>query len=352
MKILPFYCIAAAQLLISACERIPAQPPAPSRSSKRAATLRLRSCAKGRTATHHAQPPPGLFRLVHYPSPVGALAAYVSVAPADGQRRPAIIWLVGGFSNGIGEVAWEPGPRQKRSICVGLSRGGSPHDVPLAPRWERQSWIQRTFYGEVDDVLSAIDYLRKLEIVDPERIYLGGHSTGGTLALLAAECGVKVRAIFAFGPVEDVAGYGPDVLPFDTAKPRELELRAPNAGSPGFKYRPSSWKERVAARTLPVFARWLDYRIPTLSAFCRSAARTTSAHSLRSIAFWPGRSWRIGARRPIFRSPKRSLPMRSQAQSPNLSSNATRTRWAAATAAPSRRAIAPASPRIPASGAR
>jgi dipeptidyl aminopeptidase/acylaminoacyl peptidase len=43
------------------------------------------------------------------------------------------------------------------------------------------------FYGEVDDVLAAHDYLSRQPYVDPKRIYPGGHSTGGTLALLTAE---------------------------------------------------------------------------------------------------------------------------------------------------------------------
>ena len=29
------------------------------------------------------------------------------------------------------------------------------------------------------------------------------------------------------GPVDDVSGYGPEYLPFDTSKPREVELRSP-----------------------------------------------------------------------------------------------------------------------------
>src|SRR5262249_35519687 len=60
------------------------------------------------------------------------------------------------------------------------------------------------------------------------RIYLGGHSTGGTLVLLVAECSDRFRAVFSFGPVEDVTGYPaqyrPPVNPSDA---REIELRSP-----------------------------------------------------------------------------------------------------------------------------
>jgi dienelactone hydrolase len=83
------------------------------------------------------------------------------------------------------------------------------------------------FFGEVDDVLAAADYLAQQDFVDPRRIYLGGHSTGGTLALLAAASTDRFRAVFSFGPIADVAGYGAEVLPFDAASKRERDLRAP-----------------------------------------------------------------------------------------------------------------------------
>lgn len=83
------------------------------------------------------------------------------------------------------------------------------------------------FYGEVDDVLAAADYLAKQDFVDTNRIYLGGHSTGGTLALLAAERPNHFRAIFSFGPVSDVRVYGQENLPFDISDRIEATLRAP-----------------------------------------------------------------------------------------------------------------------------
>src|SRR5437667_549581 len=83
------------------------------------------------------------------------------------------------------------------------------------------------FLGEVDDTLAAADFLAKQDFVDPTRIYLGGHSTGGTLVLLAAASADRFRAVFSFGPVDDVSGYGADNLPFPLSDRRELDLRAP-----------------------------------------------------------------------------------------------------------------------------
>ena len=83
------------------------------------------------------------------------------------------------------------------------------------------------FLGEVDDVLAAVDYVAALPYVDPTRVYLGGHSTGGTLAMLVAESSDRFRAVFSFGPVADVRGYPPQFIHHDKSQPRESELRSP-----------------------------------------------------------------------------------------------------------------------------
>jgi acetyl esterase/lipase len=68
-----------------------------------------------------------------------------------------------------------------------------------------------------------------LDYVDPEHIYLGGHSTGGTLALLVAEYSDRFRSVFSFGPIADISKYGTDsvFLPFETSIPNELKVRSP-----------------------------------------------------------------------------------------------------------------------------
>jgi len=51
-------------------------------------------------------PPRNVLQSVKYNSPIGDLAAYITPSPQDGKRHPAIIWIIGGFSNGIDETAW------------------------------------------------------------------------------------------------------------------------------------------------------------------------------------------------------------------------------------------------------
>jgi len=172
-------------------------------------------------------PPPNLFRQTFYPSKIGPLSAYVSPPPRDALKHPAIVWIFGGFDNSIGETAWERAPSENDQSASAFREAGILMMYPSLRGGNMNPRFPEGLYGEVDDVVAAAVYLQHQPGVDPERIYLGGHSTGGTLALLVAEHTNLFRAVFAFGPVSDVGGYGQDNLPFDVSSQRELDLRAP-----------------------------------------------------------------------------------------------------------------------------
>jgi dienelactone hydrolase len=172
-------------------------------------------------------PPPQLFRLVRYESPAGKMAAYLSVKPKDGKKHPAIIWIVGGFSNSIGSTPWTERSAENDQSASAFRKAGIVMMYPSFRGGNDNPGFKEGFYGEVDDVLAAADFLAKQDFVDPDRIYLGGHSTGGTLALLAAECSDRFRAVFSFGPAADVVQYGKDTVPFDPTDKMERALRAP-----------------------------------------------------------------------------------------------------------------------------
>jgi dipeptidyl aminopeptidase/acylaminoacyl peptidase len=173
------------------------------------------------------EPPPGLFRVVHYDSPAGKLAAYLSPPPGDGKQHPAVIWLHGGFSNSIGETAWEKAPPKNDQSGSAFRKAGIPMMYPSLRGGNDNPGFKEGFFGEVDDVLAAREYLAGQDMVDPTRIYLAGHSTGATLALLTAASTDRFRAVFAFGPADDASGYSAKDLPFDTKGEREFELRSP-----------------------------------------------------------------------------------------------------------------------------
>jgi dipeptidyl aminopeptidase/acylaminoacyl peptidase len=174
-----------------------------------------------------ATPPGGLFELVHYAAPAGNLAAYVTPAPSSKERLPAIVWAVGGFDNSIGADLFSAGPSDNDQSASAFREAGIVLMLPSFRGGNANPGQFEELYGEVDDFLAAVDYVRGLPYVDPERVYIGGHSTGGTLVLLAAAMSDRFRAAFAFGPVESAQGYGQQRAPFDTSSPLEWRARAP-----------------------------------------------------------------------------------------------------------------------------
>jgi dipeptidyl aminopeptidase/acylaminoacyl peptidase len=215
--------------------------PAPSASTSGSSSQRAPSLKEARAAFASelvpragerepvAIPPPKVFQLVRYPSAAGQLAAYLTPDPGDGKRHPAIVWITGGDCNSIGDV-WSPQDPTNDQSASAYREAGIVTLFPSLRGGNDNPGKKEAFLGEVDDVLAAAEHLAKQPYVDPARIYLGGHSTGGTLVLLVAEYSDRFRAVFSFGPVEDVAGYGDaEFLPFDLSKAsnREIEVRSP-----------------------------------------------------------------------------------------------------------------------------
>lgn len=179
-----------------------------------------------RDGTTPPTPPEGVFDLIRYPAPPGALSAYLTPRPATPGKHPAIIWMTGGDSNTIGDV-WSPQPPDNDQSAAAYREAGIVAMFPSLRGGNDNPGVREAFYGEVQDILASADYLATLDYVDPQRIYLGGHSTGGTLALLVAESDPRFRATFAFGPVYDVSVYGPEMLPVAMDDAREIRLRSP-----------------------------------------------------------------------------------------------------------------------------
>jgi dipeptidyl aminopeptidase/acylaminoacyl peptidase len=156
------------------------------------------------------------------------MAAYLSAAPRDGRKRPAIVWIFGGFDNGIGETAWEPASPDNDQSARAFRQAGVITLYPSVRGGNRNPGFKEGFLGEVEDVIAAAQWLATQPGVDPKRIYLGGHSTGGTLALLtAASTSSLFRAVISFGPIDDIRGYGQENLPFDVGSREEVLLRSP-----------------------------------------------------------------------------------------------------------------------------
>lgn len=172
------------------------------------------------------QPTGPEFALIRYQSPVGPLAAYVTPDPGDGKRHPAIVWIAGGDNNSIGDV-WSAQDRSNDQSASGFRQAGVVMMFPSQRGGNDNPGKREGFYGEVDDVLAATDHLTTLPYVDPDQIYLGGHSTGGTLAMLVGACSDRYRAVFALGPVSAAGLYGGEFVYCDPTNKEEMRLRSP-----------------------------------------------------------------------------------------------------------------------------
>ncbi len=168
-------------------------------------------------------------RLVHYPSAVGPLAALLSAVPADGRRHPAMIWITGGDATTIDDSVWNADPPGNDQTARQYREAGIVTLYPSLRGGNNNPGHREGYFGEVDDVLAAAGWLAAQPGIDPQRIYLGGHSTGATLVLLVAESSPRFRAVFAFGPAADPAEHQRQNVPLDATNKREMALRRPVA---------------------------------------------------------------------------------------------------------------------------
>lgn len=172
-------------------------------------------------------PPANLFLKTKYKSPAGQLSTYLTPDPKDGKKHPAIIWITGGDCNSVDDDIWHDAPPNNDQTASAYRKAGIVMMFPALRGGNDNPGVREAYYGEVDDILAAADFLAQQPYVDPQRIYLGGHSTGGTLVLLTGEFSDRFRAVFSFGPAADVSNYPPQFKQFDTSNRKEVELRSP-----------------------------------------------------------------------------------------------------------------------------
>ncbi|MFZ6640463.1 alpha/beta hydrolase family protein [Undibacterium sp. TC4M20W] len=173
--------------------------------------------------------PDNVFQSVRYQSSVGALSALLTPDPKDGKKHPAIIWITGGDSNSIdGASLSRVKPRANDQSAAAYRKAGVVMMFPSLRGGNDNPGKHEANFGEIDDVLAAADYLAQQPWIDPARIYLGGHSTGGTLVLMVAEASKRFRAVFSFGPVANLRDYG-NMIPvnFEKLSYAEQLVRAP-----------------------------------------------------------------------------------------------------------------------------
>jgi alpha/beta superfamily hydrolase len=170
-------------------------------------------------------PPATQFVPMGYQSGALRLRAFVTPDPGDGGKQPLMVWLTGGDTNSLGEF-WAEGDAANDQSASAFRKAGMAMLFPALRGGNDNPGQREYFWGEVQDVAAAMLQAAQLPYVDASRIYLGGHSTGATLALLTAAAGLPVQGVFAFGPVDDVGGYDWPVK-WSLLPAEEKRLRSP-----------------------------------------------------------------------------------------------------------------------------
>lgn len=162
-------------------------------------------------------------RFIHeisYPSEGRSLRGWVYIPNDDRTTpRPALIFCHGGFAADANDM-----------MCVEPFLNGDY--VVMGPAWRGESGNPGDFelmLGEVDDAANAARWLAKQSYIDPEHIYMFGHSVGGGISSLVALLDdVPIRHSGSSGGLyfpQIFEAWSPDITPFQFKNQLECKMR-------------------------------------------------------------------------------------------------------------------------------
>ena len=151
------------------------------------------------------------------------LKAFLSQKPNDAGPFPAVVFLHPGFALWAEDWVYaKPYLEAGFVVLMPSTRGdcGNPD-------------VYEAFFGEVEDVVAAGEYVRTLPYVNPNQVFIAGHSAGGVLAVLAAMYPTQYRAAAAIDPSLDMHAWAqsnpPSYVVFDRHDSSEIRFRNPMA---------------------------------------------------------------------------------------------------------------------------
>ena len=165
---------------------------------------------------------------VRYRSGALDLVAWMSHEAEPKSPRPGVIVLHGG--NALWHGHWD--------LAKPYVEAGYAALMPALRGENGQAGSFSGFYDETSDVLAAAEVLRAQPGVDSERIYVAGHSIGGTLTLLAAMSTTLFRAAASYSSAPDARAFFrhyPEDIRFDAKNPREFDMRSAICFAASFK---------------------------------------------------------------------------------------------------------------------
>lgn len=238
MKRTPFIISVAVTALLVGCNGKTGQPPGSSQSNpptadvdssgpdladaRREFTTKLKSRGPAPQDFEDAVPPAGVSE-AHYASGELTLKAWLSEDPGDKQKRPAVVYLHGGWS--FGAMDWQD--------AAPFVDAGFVVMMPMLRAENGNPGIYEGFYGEVDDAIAAGRFVSELSYVDKDNVFVVGHSVGAVLAVLTAMMPSNYKAAAALSGYLDMETWSahehPSRVIYDSTNREEIRLRNPMA---------------------------------------------------------------------------------------------------------------------------
>jgi dipeptidyl aminopeptidase/acylaminoacyl peptidase len=163
--------------------------------------------------------PPDGVKEVTYKSGSLELKGWLGV-PEGAQNCPALVFAHGGFAfagSDFDTVAYWVRAGWVVFVPTLRAENGGPGNYDL-------------FYGEIDDLIAAGNYVARLKEVDPKAVFVAGHSVGGTRAVLASMLPGPFCAAAGVGAATDVGAWlegQEELAPFDISNEDEIYVRSP-----------------------------------------------------------------------------------------------------------------------------
>ena len=144
-------------------------------AARLAFSTKLRARGPAPQPYQNAEPPVGVKR-VEFTSGDLRLKGWLSADAHDGKKRPAVVFLHGGWAFGDGD--WED--------AEPFAKAGFTLFMPTLRGENGNPGTYESFLGEVDDAIAAGRFVAALPAVDGSNVFVAGHSVGGVLTCLVS----------------------------------------------------------------------------------------------------------------------------------------------------------------------